>query len=382
MRGFFLTLIGLFMVVSNFASFDSTIPVVDMQDFYNPAKQEAFVNQVGEALRDVGFFAVVNPNIDMDILDKSYLEAKKFFSLSQEEKRKCLDPNIGGQRGYVESESAKGQPLKDFKEFYHIGRELGDDELKELGYAKNIWPEDGQLKEKSLKLFQSLEDASKGLQEAISLAMGQDRSFISDMVEKGNTLVRAIHYPANPPENQIWAAAHTDINLFTILPRATADGLQVLGKDGKWITVKVPENAFIVNGSDMLTHLTNGEFRSSVHRVVSMGDDCERYSMVMFVHPRNEVDLTPRAENIARTGGEQKFATCTAWELLFERLADLGLAGPSMLQALGQSGFLERQIEIGKSSPEALLAVHSAGFSSMEVENHLQEEGLLHQSEE
>lgn len=163
MRVFSLALIGLFTAVSGFATFDATIPVVDMQDFYNPEKQEAFVEQVGEALREVGFFAVINPEIDMNVLDEAYSEAKSFFSLSREEKRKCLNLNIGGQRGYVESESAKGQALKDFKEFYHIGRELSDEELKELGYPKNIWPEERQLKEKSLKLFQSLEKASKGL---------------------------------------------------------------------------------------------------------------------------------------------------------------------------------------------------------------------------
>ncbi|MCB1117426.1 MAG: isopenicillin N synthase family oxygenase [Chlamydiia bacterium] len=211
--------------------------------------------------------------------------------------------------------------------------------------------------------------------------MGHDKSFLPEILENGNTLLRAIHYPANPPKNQTWAAAHTDINLFTILPRATASGLQVKGKDGQWITVHVPENAFIVNGGDMLRHLSNGEFRSSVHRVISMDEGGERYSMVMFVHPRSEVDLTPRAENIARTGGEQKFASCTVWELLFERLADLGLAGPSMLQPLGESGFLERQIQIGNASPEAMLAVHQAGFASADVENYLSEQGLLHQSD-
>ncbi|MCB1109284.1 MAG: isopenicillin N synthase family oxygenase, partial [Chlamydiia bacterium] len=161
----------------------------------------------------------------------------------------------------------------------------------------------------------------------------------------------------------------------------TASGLQVKGKDGQWITVHVPENAFIVNGGDMLRHLSNGEFRSSIHRVISPEEGLERFSMVMFVQPRHEVDLTPRPENIARTGGVQKFASCVVWELLFERFSDLGLAGPSILQPLGESGFLERQIQIGNASPDAMLAVHQAGFASADVENYLSEQGLLHQSD-
>ena len=99
--------------------------------------------------------------------------------------------------------------------------------------------------------------------------------------------------------------------------------------------------------------------------------------MVMFVHPRSDCDLTPRPENIARTGGVQKYSSCQEWELLWERLADLGLAPPYWLERLGQSGFLERQIEMGHQSPDAMLAVYEAGFASAEVEQALIDGGHL-----
>jgi hypothetical protein len=49
-------------------SFESTIPVVDLNDFYNPATKQAFVDQVAKALHEVGFFAVINPNIELATL--------------------------------------------------------------------------------------------------------------------------------------------------------------------------------------------------------------------------------------------------------------------------------------------------------------------------
>jgi hypothetical protein len=187
------------------------------------------------------------------------------------------------------------------------------------------------------------------------------------MTQDGECLLRAIHYPSNPPDDRLWAAAHTDIDLFTILPRATAEGLQVLNKQGEWIDVRVPEGAFIVNGGDMLENLTNGFFRSSVHRVVANGNNHERYSMVIFIHPKAADRLDPLPQCIEQTGGMRKYAHATRWELLEERLADLGLASPEMLEHLATCGIMERLIEVGRASPKAMERLKSAGLANEAV---------------
>ena len=49
------------------------------------------------------------------------------------------------------------------------------------------------------------------------------------------TLLRFIHYPpltGDEDPEAVRAAAHEDINLITILPAATADGLQVQTMEG------------------------------------------------------------------------------------------------------------------------------------------------------
>ncbi len=342
--------------------FDATIPVVDLNDFYNPDTHATFVSQVSNALQEVGFFAVINTRIDPQVLDGAYLQAQTFFNLDLTTKLQSNDPKVNGQRGYIPGESAKGASFGDFKEFYHIGRETNP-----LCDYPNIWPESFPLKEPMNALFNALEVCKIPLEQAMAEAIGESSDFLTQMTRDGECLLRAIHYPSNPPEGHLWAAAHTDIDLFTILPKATAEGLQVLNKQGEWIDVRVPDNAFIVNGGDMLENLTNGFFRSSVHRVIDNGSNQERYSMVIFIHPKAADRLDPLPQCIEQTGGIRKYAQATRWELLEERLADLGLASREMLEHLATCGVMERLIEVQRASPKAMNRLKDAGLANEAV---------------
>ena len=48
--------------------------------------------------------------------------------------------------------------------------------------------------------------------------------------------------------------------------------------------------------------------------------------MPMFVHPRNEIDLTPRQEFVDMTGGKPLYQSITAGAYLHQRLVEIGLA--------------------------------------------------------
>lgn len=263
---------------------------------------------------------------------------------------KINDPANNGQRGYVLSESAKGEENKDFKEFLHIGRELSEAKLEEVQGYPNLWPESMDLKEPMLALFEALEQGMVPLQEAFAALVKKSADYFAKMTKEGNCLLRAIHYPAHPPKGHVWAAQHTDIDLFTILPRASSRGLQIKNKEGKWVDVIVPDGAFIINAGDMLENVSNGLFRSAVHRVVDEGRDEDRFSIVFFVHARGGDDLSPLPYCINKSGGVQRYANGTEWDLFCERLADLGLASPKMLEDLCKSGFLERQIAVGRKA--------------------------------
>ena len=48
--------------------------------------------------------------------------------------------------------------------------------------------------------------------------------------------------------------------------------------------------------------------------------------MPMFVHPRNEIDLTPRQEFVEMTGRKVNYQAITAGDYLHQRLVEIGLA--------------------------------------------------------
>ena len=346
------------------SNFDVTIPVLSLDDYYDESRHELFVEELSNALQEVGFFAITGSDIDPEVLDGSYEAIKTFFSLPLSQKMKARDPQYSGERGYVMSEIAKGQTEKDYKEFYHIARDHED-------LWPNIWPDFMDLENPMMDLYHELDRQAIPIARALAEAIGQDRDYFYEMIENGDCLMRPIHYPASPPSDAIWAAAHTDIDLFTILPRATARGLQVCDKNGEWIDVIVPDGAFIINAGDMLENTTNGLFRSSLHRVVDSGENAERFSIVFFVHGRAEDPMSPLPQCIKRTGGIAKFAEATRWELLMERLTDLDLASDEMLRELADSGLMERLIELGRASPDAMRRLKEAGYASEAVLNEL-----------
>src|SRR5690606_27127120 len=154
-----------------------------------------------------------------------------------------------------------------------------------------------------------------------------------------------------------------DIDLFTILPRATAEGLQLQNANGEWIDVVVPDNAIIINAGDMLQNITNGLYKSARHRVINKNPSSERYSMVAFIHPRPSDRMDPLPNYIAAVGS-RKFGNLTAQELLFERLIELGIHSPALLEQFAKSGAPERLLEVNRASPKALQALKDANLAS------------------
>ncbi len=346
------------------SAFDATIPVLDLQEFHNPKTRNKFLSELETALREKGFFALTNPGIDPEILDQAYTASKEFFKQGFQEKMKINDPSNSGLRGYVLSESAKGAECKDFKELLHIGREECN---------PNLWPNSMELKEPMIALFNALDQGIMPLQEAFAALVRKPPDYFAKMTKEGNCLLRLTRYPANPPKGHIWAAEHTDIDLFTItiLPQTTTKGLQIKNIEGNWVDVKVPSGALVINIGDMMENMSNGLFPSPVHRVVDGGRHEERFSMLFFVHARDHDDLSPLPYCIKKSGGTQKYANGTEFDMLCERLADLGLASTKMLKELGRSGFLEKQITVGRESIDAMRAVDKAGYAGPFVQKRL-----------
>jgi len=189
-----------------------------------------------------------------------------------------------------------------------------------------------ELKEVALTVYKTLEDTGKRMLQAIALHLELEENYFEDKVHNGNSILRPIHYfpienPEEVPADAVRAAEHGDINLITLLMGASADGLQVLRRDGQWIPITALPDQIIVNVGDMLARLTNDRLKSTIHRVVNppkekMGSS--RYSIPFFMHPRSDMDLTCLAECVSKEHPKQ-YKDMTAGQFLEERLAEIGL---------------------------------------------------------
>lgn len=312
-----------------------SIPVVDYADFLSQDENRKlkFIQAVGDSLKDIGFFALKNHGIPLEAVEESYRLGDEFFALSDEVKRSYLQPQIAHQRGYTAFgvEHAKNNPAPDLKEFWQTGRSHPTSG-KTPTYVPNVWPDRHVSGFKPVidGLYVQMEQLSQNLLQSCSLYLDKPMNWLGSMAEDGNTIMRIIHYPPlgnDVPKGAVRSAAHEDINFITLLVTATADGLEVMDHDGSWIQVEGDASHIIVDSGDMLQNLTNGLFKSTTHRVVNPENSNERrFSMPMFVHPRNEIDLTPRQEFVEMTGGKVNYQSITAGDYLHQRLVEIGLA--------------------------------------------------------
>jgi isopenicillin N synthase-like dioxygenase len=314
-----------------------SIPSLDLENFYagDKEKKARFVADLGAAFQSIGFVAIRNHFLDGNLQEDLYKAIRKFFSLPDEVKAKYERPDLAGQRGYIGKgkEHAKGRNTGDLKEFYHVGQELSAAELAAEGYPSNIWPEEvPELRELAVKVYRSLEETGTYLLGAIALYLNLPENYFDDKIVNGNSILRPIHYypiekPENVPHDAVRASEHGDINLITLLMGASAEGLQVLRQDGKWIPITALSNQLVVNVGDMLERVTNKTLKSTIHRVVNPPRELmntPRFSIPFFMHPRSEMSLAA-LPGCVDENNPKRWEDITAGEFLEQRLAEIGL---------------------------------------------------------
>ncbi|HVK82587.1 MAG TPA: 2-oxoglutarate and iron-dependent oxygenase domain-containing protein [Kofleriaceae bacterium] len=310
------------------------IPVVDLGDWAEGgAARQRFIKAVGESLADIGFFAVSNHGVPDALTQGVYDVAKSFFHLPSVVKARYHAAEKKGQRGFTGfgKEHAKDSQAPDLKEFWQVGRpDVPDDHPVHRLWGPNFWPTEVPAFGPTLvELYRHLDRLGGVLLEAAAAYIDEPSTRFSSMATDSDTIVRVLWYPpvtGEIPAGAVRSAAHEDINLITLLSGATAEGLELLRRDGSWMPVHTGFDTIVVDAGDMLQNVTNGLYKSTTHRVVNPGNSTsERFSIPCFVHARAEVDLTPLPSCIARTGGTEKFPSLTAGQYLEQRLREIGL---------------------------------------------------------
>lgn len=310
-----------------------SIPSVDLEEFLSgvPAKKDQFVQNIGRAYEEIGFVAVKNHGISDELIADLYKYVQQFFSLPLIQKKQYEIKGLAGQRGYTSfgKEHAKGSVSPDLKEFFQFGQ-IARDNFNEAVYPDNISVKEIQLFDKTLaEVYRAFEKSGTALLQAIALYLGLEENYFDGYVYNGNSILRSIHYPpiTTEPASAIRAEQHEDINLITLLVGTSADGLEILSKQGAWVPVTSLPQQIVVNVGDMLQRLTNNKLCSTTHRVVNPARQfwhTSRFSIPFFLHPKTTMSLRC-LDNCIDEKHPKLYDDITAGAYLNERLREIGL---------------------------------------------------------
>jgi isopenicillin N synthase-like dioxygenase len=189
-------------------------------------------------------------------------------------------------------ETAINAPEPDYKEFFHF-------------YPYSPCPV--FLKQQTLQLFALLKAIAIQALDHLSELRLINAIPLNDIVESQSLVLRVSHYPQTS-NHEFLAWEHDDINLLTVIPEASAPGLQILANNGEWICCDPKPGEAVILFGDMLSAYTNGAISSTRHRVVN--HQLKRLSFSFFTNPSASFSLSPN---------------CIAGKLLEERVSKLGL---------------------------------------------------------
>jgi isopenicillin N synthase-like dioxygenase len=307
------------------------VPTLSLRSYTEGSQSDQirFIDNLYTGIKDYGFIILKDHDVEQSLLDHAYQLLEQFYSLPTEVKMKYAKV-AGGQRGYTPfgKEHAKDSPVMDLKEFWHVGREVPANHKYAKYYPNNVWPEEiPEFKQVFTSLYHTLNDAGRTMLQALTFPLDVPQFYFDDMVEDGNSILRLLHYPPIPAGTDprcVRAAAHEDINLITILPAATAAGLQLKDRDGSWLEVEGRPGELIVDAGDMLSRACNDVIPATTHQVINTPEagSTSRYSMPFFMHPHPEAILSC-IPSCRGTGA--KYPDISSHDFLMQRLQEIGL---------------------------------------------------------
>ncbi|XP_022759528.1 gibberellin 20 oxidase 1-D-like [Durio zibethinus] len=271
------------------------IPTIDLgvllsEDSLAVSKAAELVN---ETCKKHGFFMVVNHGVDSELIDKAYQFMDLLFGLQLSEKQKA-QRKLGESYGYASSFVGRFSSKLPWKETLSF-RYCPDSPNLVEQYFVNVMGEDfrhfGRLYQEYSEAMSKL---SLGIMELLGVSLGLDKAYFRDFFKGNDSILRLNHYPpCQKPDLTLGTGPHSDPTALTILHQDQVGGLQVLA-DEKWHSVTPIPAAFVVNIGDTFMALSNGIYKSCLHRAV-VNKRTVRRSLAFFLCPTMDKAVTPPA---------------------------------------------------------------------------------------
>ncbi|CAK7206913.1 hypothetical protein SEUCBS139899_009720 [Sporothrix eucalyptigena] len=280
------------------------IPVIDIVRLYGDlAARKELAVEVKAAVETYGFFYIKNHGIPEEVIENASKQARIFFCQSRDKKEAASTAHSKFFNGWFDVHSRKTNPGEkaDNKEafFYRYQPENDPEKKDPVAIPKGvkpyirgenyIWEATAHLpgfKEAIITYWKNCLTLSRRLIRIFSLVLDLPEDYFDNVVTYPGADAVLNFYPGLPPSEieegaEIGIGSHTDLQCFTLLWQDMIGGLQVLDVDGRWIKAVPIPGTIVVNTADFLTRLSNGKFKSTVHRVFNQSEQ-DRISMPFF----------------------------------------------------------------------------------------------------
>lgn len=280
----------------------NTVPVIDFSAYNlgrespDPERLQQLVDEVHTAMTTIGFFYLKNFGIPAQKIKDAFFFSKKYFSLSVDEKIRCVRP-ADSNHGYFQMEREglnPDRPFKDLKEGFNycpasFSQPFPDQEVPEFRTAVT------DLFNATIPLHHRvLEIMARGLKLENPQFFVERHQFVG--TSKCQTTLRTLYYPSladiEVKEDQVRCGEHSDYGGITLLFQDSQAGLEVRNIHDKWIPAEPIEGTVVVNIGDLMQRWTSDKLIASKHRVMVPVDQIrrgkDRQSIAFFGHPDND----------------------------------------------------------------------------------------------
>ncbi|XAR62603.1 Flavonol synthase [Bertholletia excelsa] len=290
-----------------------TVPVIPLSQ-----PHDVLVEKISAACSEWGFFLITDHGISPALISRLKEVTEEFFMLPQKEKEKYAnDPSKLKFEGYgtkmIKNVDEKLEWLDYFFHLMHPPSKVNHD----------TWPNSVSYRKVIEEYTVEMLRITKELLELLSEGLGlEGKALKSSLGSEEIELEMKINmYPPCPqPELALGVEPHTDMSAITILVQNQVPGLQ-LQQEGKWVAVDCPPDALVVNVGDQIEVLSNGKYRSVLHRSL-VNKENTRMSWAVFVAPPQKAIIGPLPK-LVDDKNPAKYSTKTYAEYRYRKVNKL-----------------------------------------------------------
>ncbi|XP_059650098.1 2-oxoglutarate-dependent dioxygenase 19-like [Cornus florida] len=184
----------------------------------------------------------------------------------------------------------------------------------------------GSVVELSLEYSKRTRKVAVELVIGISESLGLEESYIHKALDMDSGLqifVANLYPPCPQPKHAMGIPPYSDHGVLTLLIQNEIEGLQVQ-HNGKWVNVNPLPNSFLVNTAHHLEILSNGKYKSVLHRAV-VNNKATRISLAMGHGPSLDTVVGPTMELV---NSETHPAACIPMK--YKDYLEMEQVGPAM----------------------------------------------------